>query len=435
MSISVNVVDYKADNTGEALCTENIQNAIDYVAENGGGEVYFPAGKYKTTTVYLKSNVTLNLDENATIFASPIQSDWETHSLPVIMADSQHNIEIKGAGVIDGSGPYYSNPDDNHYIKGNRPNNNLYIVNCKQVTVTGITHKDPCGWTQHYDNCEYVMIDNVKVRSLAYCDEREWNDGIDINGCRHVVIQNCDIICGDDAICLKNINKNNSKLPREPMYDVVVKNCVVASTCNATKIGTETVGDIYDVIFDGITVNRHPSDYWSNMTAVNVESNDHNNVYNITFKNYTVNDCQTPIFMVLQNRNTKVKGEIGKLYNITVQNLVCNYSTRASQINVGPGGSKARDITLENIIVHNYETYTGSALPTVPDGIIYPDCMNYGRMPAYGLFARDTDTLKFKGDIQFIDHSNTGRPMIFFQNVTNFNNNSTVSDENVKGYF
>jgi len=225
----VNVItNFEADNTGEFLCTVNIQNAIDCVAANGGGEVLFPAGKYKTTTIYLKSNVTLNLEKDSIILASPVQSDWMTSSLPVIKAESQNNIEIKGMGSIDGSAPYYTNTINNHYIKGQRPNNNLHIINCNYVAVCGITLKDPCGWTQHYDNCENVVVDGVKVRSLAYCDEREWNYGIDINGCRHVLIQNCDIISGDDAICLKNFNVTNNALPRQDMFDIVVRNCIVA---------------------------------------------------------------------------------------------------------------------------------------------------------------------------------------------------------------
>ena len=197
MSISVDIItDYAADNTGKNLCTVNIQNAVDYVAEKGGGKVFFPKGIYKTTTINLKSNVELYLCEDATILASPVQSDWTTHLLPIIMADSQNNISIKGTGTIDGSGPYYSNKDDRHYIEGNRPNSIIYIVNCSNITVKNITLKDPCGWTQHYDNCEYVVLDGIKVRSMAHCDEIECNDGIDINGCRHVLIQNCDIISG-----------------------------------------------------------------------------------------------------------------------------------------------------------------------------------------------------------------------------------------------
>lgn len=41
--------DYDADPTGIADSTSAIQAAIDYVAANGGGTVYFPAGTYKLT--------------------------------------------------------------------------------------------------------------------------------------------------------------------------------------------------------------------------------------------------------------------------------------------------------------------------------------------------------------------------------------------------
>jgi len=171
------------------------------------------------------------------------------------------------------------------------------------------------------------------------------------------------------------------------------------------------------------------------MAAINIESNDHNNVYNIVCKNYIVNDCQTPIFLILQNRNNKLEGEIGNLHNVTVQNFTCNYSTRASQINVGCGGGKIRNIIIDTITIHNYEIYAETISPILPDGLIYPEATNYGRMPAFGLFARETDSLKFQGDINFFDNSITKRPMIWVENVTNLVSDNFLIEENIVGSF
>ena len=58
----------KAD--GITLNTCTIQKAIDYISENGGGRLVFEAGNYVTGSIYLKSNVTLQLNYGATILGS-----------------------------------------------------------------------------------------------------------------------------------------------------------------------------------------------------------------------------------------------------------------------------------------------------------------------------------------------------------------------------
>lgn len=52
---------------GATLDTASIQSAIDACSASGGGTVHFPAGRYLTGTIVLKSGVTLSLDEGATL--------------------------------------------------------------------------------------------------------------------------------------------------------------------------------------------------------------------------------------------------------------------------------------------------------------------------------------------------------------------------------
>ena len=60
----------KAD--GKTLNTSSIQKGIDFVNAQGGGRLVFTAGNYQTGTIYLKSNVTLHLEEGATYWDRPI---------------------------------------------------------------------------------------------------------------------------------------------------------------------------------------------------------------------------------------------------------------------------------------------------------------------------------------------------------------------------
>src|SRR5690554_5586558 len=55
---------------GTTLNTTAIQKAIDYISEQGGGELNFYVGRYLTGTIELKSNVTLILHEGAVLVGS-----------------------------------------------------------------------------------------------------------------------------------------------------------------------------------------------------------------------------------------------------------------------------------------------------------------------------------------------------------------------------
>src|SRR5688500_13560230 len=65
-----NVLVYGAKGSGRALDTPAINRAIEHAASSGGGTVYFPAGEYLSTSIRLKSNVSLYLDQGATIVAA-----------------------------------------------------------------------------------------------------------------------------------------------------------------------------------------------------------------------------------------------------------------------------------------------------------------------------------------------------------------------------
>ena len=66
-----NVRDFGAVGDGVANDTRAIQSAID-----AGGSVYFPAGTYRTGTLYLRSDGGLLLDDTATLIASTDPDDF-----------------------------------------------------------------------------------------------------------------------------------------------------------------------------------------------------------------------------------------------------------------------------------------------------------------------------------------------------------------------
>lgn len=99
---------------------------IDEAAAEGGGRVYFPAGKYLSRTIFLKDNCVLRLESGAELLAS---LDYRTYGHPdrkplwfsgsgnpmwtqywaFIIAVKAMGVGIEGNGVINGRGKYKAN--------------------------------------------------------------------------------------------------------------------------------------------------------------------------------------------------------------------------------------------------------------------------------------------------------------------------------------
>ncbi|MFD2146381.1 hypothetical protein [Mucilaginibacter antarcticus] len=102
----------KAD--GISLNTRSIQYGIDHISQNGGGVLIFPAGKYLTGCIHIKSGVTLHLEEGTVLLGSVNPLDYDRQntafdhnfntSLALILGLNQKDVAITGKGIIDGQG-------------------------------------------------------------------------------------------------------------------------------------------------------------------------------------------------------------------------------------------------------------------------------------------------------------------------------------------
>lgn len=111
-----NVLKYGAKNDSSKLVTDAVKKAIDAASQAGGGTVYFPAGKYLTGPIHLKSNITIFIEAGAELHFSDnfdhylpmVKSRYEgvdvTSFSPLFYAYKAENITIKGRGLINGHG-------------------------------------------------------------------------------------------------------------------------------------------------------------------------------------------------------------------------------------------------------------------------------------------------------------------------------------------
>lgn len=73
----------------------------------------------------------------------------------------------------------------------------MLFEDVENFTVRDVTLKDAAFWTLHMAGCQNVRIDGIKILND---DRGANNDGIDPDCCRNVVIANCIVSTGDDAI-------------------------------------------------------------------------------------------------------------------------------------------------------------------------------------------------------------------------------------------
>ena len=187
-----NITDFGAEKN--ALCTANIQAAIDKCASDGGGRVIIPSGKYITGSIYLKDNVELHLESGAVLKASENLDDYNAEdayeqnwSYPpekwrgkhLIMAIECDNVSITGNGTIDGSGDVFYGEerifeyayawDGGHVTSKDevnlRPGQLICFIECSDVKVLDITVKNTPCWGVFFHGCEYVQARGIKIKN------------------------------------------------------------------------------------------------------------------------------------------------------------------------------------------------------------------------------------------------------------------------------
>ncbi len=265
-----NILDYGAIADGVTNCAPAIQRAVDEASHAGGGRVLIPAGRFLSGTVLLKSNVELHLALGATLLSSLDESQIQPFPAAdeddnketgwdggfFLGARDAQNVAVTGLGVIDGQGDkvFLDLDEDNGFHEcpktctAFRPRMMLF-EKVTNFVVKDVTLKDAAFWTLHMAGCKHVRISGIMILND---DRGANNDGIDPDCCQDVVVSDCIIRTGDDAIVLKSTKPMAKRYG--PCENVTITNCVLHSRDSALKIGTETHGVIRNVILSDCVV-------------------------------------------------------------------------------------------------------------------------------------------------------------------------------------
>ncbi|HUV67673.1 MAG TPA: glycoside hydrolase family 28 protein [Sedimentisphaerales bacterium] len=438
-----NIKDLGAIGNGIDLDTVAVQKAIDRCSEAGVGVVRIPAGRFVIGTVQVKSNVTLSFDHGAELLGSQDMKDYpidtlrparEGNSECLLYAEDATNIRFEGLGIIDGRGsrqafPKRSGPGG----RDNRPRL-IRFENCKKVTFSGLTYKNPAFWGIHLVDCKDVHITGV---TLQMRDNNSNNDGFDIDGCENVLLENSEIHSHDDAICLKS--------SLNPCRNIVVRNCNVSSITAGLKCGTSSSGGFIDVDVSNCYFFDCP------MGGIKLQIVDGGRMENIKISRIVMDNVGSPIFIRLANRgriytkNTytgtnllngkKSEGaSVGSIKGVRISDVMANVTiqpraktvtdkdiAKAGPIMIaGIPGHNVEDVLLENISISYPGGIDEEANRVVPeDETRYPEQYFFGVLPAWGAYIRHAKNVEFK-NVKMTLREEDARQKIVLDDVEGF---------------
>ncbi|MDE1939007.1 MAG: glycoside hydrolase family 28 protein [Alphaproteobacteria bacterium] len=249
--LSLDIGDFGAKGDGTTKNTAMIQEALDRCAVLGGGEVVVPTGRFLTGAVFIRSNTRLRFAPDAELVGSADLADYpvsqvrwegkwiEGHGALVQAIDAE-NIAVIGPGTISGAPSLGGRPTAENPLRHPAL---MEFVSCRNVLLDGFSTSYERMWSIHPVYCENVTARNLTIRSTTGN-----GDGIDIDSCRHVRIDRCDISTGDDCIAIKSGRGSEAHAIGRPTEDVVITNCTFADAIFACiGIGSETSGGIRGV--------------------------------------------------------------------------------------------------------------------------------------------------------------------------------------------
>ncbi len=403
---------YGARGDGHAIDTDAINRAIDAAAAAGGGTVFLGAGSYPSYSIHLKSNVTLYLDQGATLIAADTaqggrydlpepnafsqyqdfgHSHWHNS---LIWGEGVHDVAIVGPGRIWGKGLSRGTPGDPGPGMGNKA---IALKNARNVLLRDISILHGGHFAILLTGVDNTTIDNLKIDTNR--------DGIDVDASRDVHISNTSVNSPwDDAIVLKaSYGLGELRHTRE----VTISDCLVsggytegtlldgtwvplpdsvrAGRTGRIKFGTESNGDFTNITITNVVFDRSQ--------GLALESVDGSHLEDVTISNITMRAVRNaPIFLRLGARMRAPAGmQVGTLRRVHISNVVAYGSPpRFASVISGIPGHPVEDVQLNDITL----VYTGGA-PATQAAVepperenAYPEPTMFGEIPAYGFYIR-----------------------------------------------
>jgi polygalacturonase len=420
---SIRIDKFGAISDGVTINTKSINAAIDASSKKGGGVVVVPQGIWITGPVVLKSNVNLCIQRGAILQFSDdfnqyqlIETNWEgvpaVRNQSPISANGAHNIAITGTGIIDGNGDawravkkdkltesqwktllsrggilsedkktWYPSTSSFMGSKIKRPGvmaegkgiedykeikdflrpNLLVFSKCDKILLEGVTFQNSPAWCLHPLMSSNLTVRGIFVKNPWYAQN---GDGIDVESCRNVLIENSVFDVGDDGLCMKSGRDEEGRKRAMPTQDVIIRNCTVYNAHGGFVIGSEMSGGVKNVYVNNCSFIG--SDIGLRFKTTRGRGGVVENIFvnNIVMKNIPAEAilfdmyyaAVDPVPLIGEKRQApivaikEVSEATPQFKNIFIKNVTCDGADKAIFIR-GLPEMNIHDISLENVII------------------------------------------------------------------------------------
>ena len=399
-----NLHDYGATGDGVTLDTAAINKSIEACSSSGGGQVWFPPGRYLTGTIRLRSHVSLFLSAGSVLAGTTNLAEYEAPAVPAFMPEAKwgkwhrgliigeglEDVAIVGPGTIDGNKVF--DPTGEEHRRGPHT---ITFVNCRRFTLRDFSIQDSANYAIFFQASDEVDVRNVKITG-------GW-DGVHFRGaadrwCHDVNIIGCQFYTGDDSIAGRYWD------------NVVIAGCVVNSACNGLRlIGPATRLTVTDCLFYGPGREPHRTSARHNMlSGIILQPGAWDKcdglLDEVFLANNSMRDVASPVTIW-----TKTGNPVGR---VTISGLNATGVYRA-----GLSVESWAEAPITNVVVRNaaIEFSGGDQAELARKAVTRPG-VDVRPLPGWGIYARNVESLVFQ-DVRLDVAKADMRPVIAAEKV------------------
>lgn len=271
------------------LHTQQIQQLIDQIAEQGGGVLVVPAGCFHTGALYFRQGTHLHIEQGGILMGSDNIADFPLATTRIegetclyfealINVKGLDGFTLTGQGTIDGNGLRYHqafwlrrqwNPKCTN--KDEQRPRLIYVSGSKNVRIEGVRLQNSPFWTTHIYNSRRVRLMNLSIYSLAKPDSHKGpsTDAIDLDVVEDVLVHGCYMEVNDDAVAMKGGKGPWADDPSRsegngPNRNVLIEDCTYGFCHGCLTLGSESVFD-HNILLRRIQVNKAARLLWLKM--------------------------------------------------------------------------------------------------------------------------------------------------------------------------
>lgn len=268
--VTINVKELGAAGDGITDDTGFIQAAI--MACPKKGRVLIPKGKYKITSIFLKSDINLEIAKDAELLAETdrnrfakfpgmIESydekdeynlgTWEGNPLPmfagIITGIGVSDVKLYGEGIVNGCATHDNWWHNEKVMVGAFRPRMLFLNHCERIQVQGLTFCNSPAWTIHPYFSNELLFSGLKVQNPQKSPN---TDGLDPESCRDVEILGVHFSLGDDCIAVKSGKIYMGKKYKTPSENIHVCHCLMEKGHGAVTVGSEIGAGVHNMVVE-----------------------------------------------------------------------------------------------------------------------------------------------------------------------------------------